>query len=516
MSIVYDTQFPLDELRESDFHVGFVLLGPHLLQDMLCLMYHEGLLFPKYQWVILSSTVEVTNTEFSSYGKRYYCNSSEVASAIDGVTFVQYHSSSHNENLPTSALISDSKGFTANAILIDENFKVKEGSMLGIQSLAEVHYDAVWCLLLALNNSMRALAEQNLTLSDYEYGNTNITSLIREQVLMLDFEGMSGRIKIENSTGYVSRLVSIYQVINGTMGLVAYYKDRLVFYEGATFVSGDDSETRIIVLYPPLSAAVLFLILLAIALIAMVITQIMTVIYRNYKSIKATSPKLTHIAYIGCYIQIIAVGTYVVRRTFELNCESRCALEHVFIAGGFFGGTLVFGTICGKTWRLYRILVHFQNPGRLISNPVLFLFVVFLLVFNAVVTLVWILIDPLSSSSETFTDGDTTMIREICDSKYYFLWFGLLLTLHTLLMLCAFTLALALCFHHIPHRDFNTRSVILTVYLHVFILALGFAVFWLLPTDDDVITRAGNRLEFQYRLSLAQNRLINRLITGSN
>ena len=31
-----------------------------------------------------------------------------------------------------------------------------------------------------------------------------------------------------------------------------------------------------------------------------------------------------------------------------------------------------------------------------------------------------------------------------------------------------------------------------------------------------LITRAGNRLEFQYRLSLAQNRLINRLITGSN
>ena len=473
-SLVYDVQFPLDELRESDFQVGFVLLGPHLLQDMLCLMYHKGLLFPKHQWVILSSTVEVTNTEFTSNGKRYYCNSSEVASAIDGVIFVQYHSSSHNGTPVTD---------TTKAILIDENSQVKEGSLLGIQSLAEVHYDAVWCLLLALNNSVRALAEQNLTLSDYEYGNTNITSLIREQVLMLDFEGMSGRIKIENSTGYVSRLVNIYQVINGTMGLVAHYKDCLVFYEGATFVSGDDSETRIIVLYPPLSAAVLFLVLLAIALIAMVITQIMTVIYRNYKSIKATSPKLTHIAYIGCYILIIAVVAYVLLRTFELNSESRCALDHVFNAGGFFGGTLVFGTICGKTWRLYRILVHFQNPGRLISNPVLFLFVVVVSVFNAVVTLVWILIDPLSPSSETFTDGDTTMIREFCDSKYYFLWFGLLLTLHTLLKLCAFALALALCFHHIPHRDFNTRSVILTVYLHVFILALGFAVYWLLyPT----------------------------------
>ena len=32
----------------------------------------------------------------------------------------------------------------------------------------------------------------------------------------------------------------------------------------------------------------------------------------------------------------------------------------------------------------------------------------------------------------------------------------------------------------------------------------------------EVEIRAGNRLEFQYRLSLAQNRLINRLITGSN
>ena len=121
------------------------------------------------------------------------------ANALDGVTFVQYHSSSH-----------------------DENSQVKEGSMFGTHSLAEVHYDAVWCLLLALNNSVRALAEQNLTLSDYEYGSTNITSLIQEQVLMLDFEGMSGRIKIENSTGYVSRLVNIYQVINGTMGLVTH------------------------------------------------------------------------------------------------------------------------------------------------------------------------------------------------------------------------------------------------------------------------------------------------------
>ena len=30
------------------------------------------------------------------------------------------------------------------------------------------------------------------------------------------------------------------------------------------------------------------------------------------------------------------------------------------------------------------------------------------------------------------------------------------------------------------------------------------------------ICYAGNQLEFQYRLSLAQNRLINQLITGSN
>ena len=476
-SIVYDSQFPLDELRESDFQVGFVLLGPHLLQDMLCLTYHEGLLFPKYQWVILSSTVEVTNTEFLSNGKRYYCNSSEVASAIDGVIFVQYHSSAHSESLTAS--------YTTKAILSDDNSQeVKEGSIFGIQSLAEVHYDAVWCLVLALNNSVRALAKQNITLSDYKYGNTNITSLIREQVLMLDFEGMSGRIKFENCTGYVSRLVNIYQVINGTMGLVAHYKDRLVFYEGATFIGGDDSETRIIVLYTPLYAAVLFLLLLAIALIAMVITQIMTVIYRNYKSIKATSPKLTHLAYIGCYLIIIAVVAYVLRKTFELDWESRCILYHVTNSSASFGSTLVFGVMCGKTWRLYRIFVHFRNPGRLISNPVLFLFVVFLLVFDAIVTLVWILMDPFSPKSETFTDGDTIMIRETCHSKYYFLWFGLLLTLNVLLMVCA--LALAVRSHQIPHKDFKTRSVILTVYLLVFILGLGFALFWVLPKDDSI------------------------------
>ena len=69
------------------------------------------------------------------------------------------------------------------------------------------YFDAVWSLVLALN---RTVGETGVVLSEYHYGQHATTEAIRNHLLELDFEGVSGRIRFDNETGYVKRAVDVY------------------------------------------------------------------------------------------------------------------------------------------------------------------------------------------------------------------------------------------------------------------------------------------------------------------
>ena len=70
-------------------------------------------------------------------------------------------------------------------------------------------YDSLWAWSVVLDG----VTNKNpcLDLTKYEYGDIAISNLLLEEFYSLDFQGISGRIKYDNNTGFVTRALSVFQ-----------------------------------------------------------------------------------------------------------------------------------------------------------------------------------------------------------------------------------------------------------------------------------------------------------------
>ena len=72
---------PLDALRNTYVRVIVSFLRDETLQRTLCLAYHMGMTYPKYQWIILGLLLE--QVPFVYYGKSYTCNQTAILNAFN-------------------------------------------------------------------------------------------------------------------------------------------------------------------------------------------------------------------------------------------------------------------------------------------------------------------------------------------------------------------------------------------------------------------------------------------------
>ena len=299
-----------------------------------------------------------------------------------------------------------------------------------------------------------------------------------------------------HSSGYVIRNVNVYQIdSNRQMSLIAYYaklNDTIVLtstngkFINATF------RTESTITAVSLTIGGIFLSVVVLSFIVTLTLHILTIIYRNQKSVKASSTKLSHIAFFGCYVLAFAglVNFIVECLSGIISSSAECHLFHVLNAASMIGGTLLFGPICARTWRLYRIYVHFKNPGRFISDWFLLSIVLILSTLNLVVMILSATIEPFRPENKTHpylhevldSEGVTQEIILMeritieCFQDSYFLWFGLSSLFPVSLMVFAFWLAVFT--RSIPHRDFQTQSIMLLVYLLSGFLTTGLLLYF--------------------------------------
>jgi len=171
-------------------------------------------------------------------------------------------------------------------------------------------------MALSLNNSIPFLREINLTLSDYSYGDpsaTRIMQIIQEQLLKLQFEGMSGRVMFNATSRHnVDPKVEIFEVFGAEMKYIGNYSNNVLTLHGnQTFIN---LNPQYILVHPGLSVFLIIGILLLSGIIFMV--QVINILYSNYKTIKASSPLLNHFIFSGCYVFIISALIVIIQDTF--------------------------------------------------------------------------------------------------------------------------------------------------------------------------------------------------------
>ena len=182
--------------------------------------------------------------------------------------------------------------------------------------------------------------------------------------------------------------------------------DNLVGFFNGSGISITSHDTQIFINTTTLSrtetvhpsVATIFLFIVLLLSTAIVILHIVSTIKRQYPSIKASSPVLNHFIFTGCYIWTAASVIYIiVLKALSSEDEqiyyAKCC-QAVFIWLLPVGWTMIFGTLVAKTWRIYKIFVHFRDPGRLISNRVLVSFVLVQLGLDIALGTCWSALSP--------------------------------------------------------------------------------------------------------------------------
>ena len=456
----------LNLIKENDLRTIVAFASHKKIGRLLCIAQQKGLVYPHYQWIFVNRGGSLRDVLLE---EQYPCTADQISRAANGTLFIQHR-------------------LTPQSNSTQDSVKSKNIQLLG-SPLTALYYDSVWAFSLALNLSLPVRRQKNDT------SRTCSNRVPKEELLHVDFTGMSGKIRFDSLTHNVRRLVDISQVVENTTHLVAYYNQETGLITDTTSHQYIQTYKYIRVgVATPLGASVLCIILTTVLLTITIVGQVLAFVYRQEKVIRASSPKLVQLACIGCYL--ISAGNYifVVRNwsDYHPNHSINCAFSRVVETLVPVGFTLLFGAILTRTWRIYRIFVHYRKPGQFLSDFTLIAIVITLAAVDIVLVSIWSIVDPYKWTVDRRTIHKITLtqVREEvhCYTDNYLEWFVVVISFNAIIMALMLLVAV-LTQRRIPKalQDFNTRQIIVTIYLLSIICGLGFTVFLFLNQKPIIV-----------------------------
>ena len=212
-----------------------------------------------------------------------------------------------------------------------------------------------------------------------------------------------------------------------------------------------------------------------------ILLHIMTFIYRKTQSVKATSPKLIHLAFVGSYVFIATHMFWSMSRATDFGPKIDAPIcQIIWVWGLPLSFTLIMGIVTLRTWRLYRIFMHYLDPGNFLSNPALTLAVLLLASVDVTIAIIWTAVDPIKfrykeimlkigSQYETFLEPE-------CD--YNFVWLVLVFLFKAALLVAL--IVLTVLTRKIPNATFTTNSLRIFTYAFSVVSMIGFGIYYLL------------------------------------
>ena len=428
----------------------------------MCVAYHNDLIYPTYQWILSNGYYGLGDGSVSFYyepeDREYRCTAREMKKALKSNVHVAVYLIIP-DNTDTVAGLSEAD-ITEAYYQRWEFYNNSTGSLYENEYFAFLAYDSVWAMALALNGSLETLQEKNMSLTNYTYGQSNATEVILEHLYQLEFLGASGLISFNDKTGFTYREP-------------LYYHSPLV-----------KNSFEVVTLKIVIGLAVVVILVVAVTSVLVAFVHILNTVYENYKSIKASSSRLNHFAYVGCYCVLLALLAYTIVEAFSTSPLATTVLCNFIPWLTSIGFSLVFGTVIVKTWRLYRIFLsstkHKRRVRLMNKDSFLAVFVVALVVVDVLLCTVWSAVDPLQYGNETSINTDKAIeeVTEMCSSDWFTVWLGLLAAYKIALLL--FAVFLSFVTRKICRKEFKTANITLLVYLLFLVTGLGIPVYFIL------------------------------------
>ena len=489
-------ELPLEDVKNTQTRLVLAFTNQFLAHKIMCLAYHERMIYPVYQWIVqaedvafLSRPINVTSEEFET---DYNCTEEDMRKALNGTIVLSPAKIPLDLNAPTVSGISYSQYSQEYQKRVDEynSYEAYPGRNISSSEWGAFTYDAVWAMALALD---KAGKQGDLNLTTYRPGQSSSTLALRDQIHQLDFDGISGRISFNPDTGFVVRSVNIFQALYGRQNNLGYYTDHnqnitFLTMELSSFIN-DSFPERTVTLR--LEVATVLLSLILIQLVLIVAAHVMSTVYSKYRTIKASSPRLKHLLFVGCYVIIASDLLLITLKSFNIEKKVQGDLCHI-IWGWLFGTGFVvcLGTLSVRSWRLYRIFVHTWNPGSFLSDSKLITCVLLLVLISVVFSIVWTAVAPynaITDKTETVEAGmRIVMLGTTCNcKKKCFMMFSIELGYLGFILLT--TVTLTFLTRNIERKNFSTISLRVLVYLLVVVLLAGFPGHFLLNIFNEPV-----------------------------
>jgi len=452
---------PLQVVRQLRLRIVVVLCPLELTRRIICLSWNKKMIHSNYQYVYTAHREEdlVKSMSFKYEGDDINCSEEDMQDALN-YQFLLVYNLMNPRNHTLSDLNTSVPSYIASYKEYRDNYN-KNKEFIGHNSeysyWTTYFYDSLWAWALVLDDLTRE--DPNFFHKEdggNTYGDIKQASRILNQFYQINFEGVSGEISFNNATGYTHRSTKVIQLKpegqikqRGEIAvLVRSSSNRSVHFTPIQIPSS--FATKYIQEDQGLSW---FIILLATFLLLLIsLTQVLVFKYQHDAAIKATTPKLLHLSYAGVYVMLLGLIIYSLYSAILLPQQVKGKMCSMLWIWAFpIGFSLALGPVAMRTWRLYRIFIHYTNPGRFISNKILISGVFSLLIIDITVASIWTHVDQMTThfhsvpnnSSDNISFGPRILQEQVlCTCRWYWWWHALILTTKALLLLYTTTLAI--------------------------------------------------------------------------
>ena len=423
-------------MKKNEVTIMVLFVNPEVATQFLCTAYDKGLVFPNYVFLFYS----VTHTFLIKDGS---CSSENVTAALRGhiVMFTQQGPDNSSVVLGTTGekFSNFVSKYRKEIVQVKRDYIKSHGvqpQLFNSPLLATSLYDQLWALALAMNSSLPELQARNISIDSLEQH--ELTHMIENHLSNISFQGATGYVQF-NSNRSVSTPVQLFvsfenEEIRQVGTYNPQYADEFHIDINSSALPGDRLPRQIILL-PVSVTVVVYAVATGIALFTTVVL-VLYLYYREHEEVKATSPYLSILVFVGCYLLCLAAILEATIVSFELAPKTFTVNVSISIFLIVNGIGLILLTIFITMFRIYHIFFSWMKDLGIAWKSCSMAFIVLLLsVLPNMLLLVLILIQPPKRKLYTLRTTPTMIyklqstVENLNYAALLSIYFGLFVTL---------------------------------------------------------------------------------------
>ena len=448
----------LRALKNSPVNIIIAFVPPETATSIICSAHSKGFVWPEYVWIF----VGLDPKDEIPFSSSLICGNQSIGSVLFLV-----HELNSDDDCSSFSVLGDTKMNSS-----DE-----------VNSYANVLYDSVWALSLAVNASISELVHRGLLFNNYKFGNSEATHMIESKLEKLEFQGRTGCVEFRGRVRDRLRL-KVFHMNNSRPMIVGWYEFRNGSLDlNLTSLLPLPLDTlRTVNQTLPLPYTVLLLLWIGFLFLLNSVSLVFFLIYRNKPAIKASSFPLSICISTGCFIILItpthSIITYGLLSNFSHLTLTYCNIE---VMSSVIGIDLVLAPLLLHLLRVYYIFHHFGKVGKRWADSRLMVWVLLIMLIKISIFILWLSLDinhlvPTKTIVRKSGHPPYYLMSWMCHSNYMTMWIAIIYGLSSAFSIPL--LILAFLTRKIKRSNFKDTKKINFLAISLIVLLISCATLW--------------------------------------